>query len=116
MQLNSYKNLTCSYILGRERSKRMGYIKNIFIISLRLGYEKLAAFALYASRLGFRPRRFCAPLAFYNQALFSCLEQVRQQGEYKSLHRGLNIGFGTWEFDPTEIENPFPENEGYMAG
>ncbi|MFS7908950.1 putative alpha/Beta hydrolase [Helianthus anomalus] len=40
------------------------------------------------------------------------LEQVRQQGEYESLHRDLNIGFGTWEFDPTEIENPFPENEG----
>ncbi|KAJ0810943.1 putative alpha/beta hydrolase-1 [Helianthus annuus] len=39
-------------------------------------------------------------------------EQVRQQGEYESLHRDLNIGFGTWEFDPTEIENPFPENEG----
>ncbi|KAJ0810950.1 putative alpha/Beta hydrolase [Helianthus annuus] len=38
--------------------------------------------------------------------------QVRQQGEYESIHRDLNIGFGTWEFDPTEIENPFPENEG----
>ncbi|KAF5823774.1 hypothetical protein HanRHA438_Chr01g0042841 [Helianthus annuus] len=23
----------------------------------------------------------------------------------------LSIGFGTWEFDPTEIENPFPENK-----
>ncbi|KAJ0810885.1 putative alpha/Beta hydrolase [Helianthus annuus] len=39
-------------------------------------------------------------------------EQVRQQGEYESIHRDLNIGFGTWEFDPTEIENPFPENKG----
>ncbi|KAM0005465.1 putative alpha/Beta hydrolase [Helianthus debilis subsp. tardiflorus] len=39
-------------------------------------------------------------------------EQVRQQGEYESIHCDLNIGFGTWEFDPTEIENPFPENEG----
>ncbi|KAJ0613161.1 putative alpha/Beta hydrolase [Helianthus annuus] len=39
-------------------------------------------------------------------------EQVRQQGEYESIHRDLNIGFGTWEFDPTEIENPFTENEG----
>ncbi|KVH99907.1 hypothetical protein Ccrd_021862 [Cynara cardunculus var. scolymus] len=38
--------------------------------------------------------------------------QVRQQGEYESLHRDLNIGFGTWEFDPVEIENPFPNNEG----
>ena len=24
----------------------------------------------------------------------------------------MNIGFGKWEFDPTEIENPFPNNEG----
>ncbi|GKE87145.1 alpha/beta hydrolase fold protein, partial [Tanacetum coccineum] len=37
---------------------------------------------------------------------------VRQQGEYESIHRDLNIGFGKWEFDPTEIENPFPNNEG----
>ncbi|KAL8204974.1 hypothetical protein R6Q57_010597 [Mikania cordata] len=39
-------------------------------------------------------------------------EQVRHQGEYESIHRDLNIGFGSWEFDPSEIENPFPENEG----
>lgn len=38
--------------------------------------------------------------------------QIRQQGEYESLHRDLNIGFGTWEFDPMDIENPFPNNEG----
>ncbi|KAM0005434.1 hypothetical protein Hdeb2414_s0211g00833881 [Helianthus debilis subsp. tardiflorus] len=44
-------------------------------------------------------------------------EQVRQQGlRIRISPRDLNIGFGTWEFDPTEIENPFPENEGYMAG
>ncbi|KAM0005471.1 hypothetical protein Hdeb2414_s0211g00834281 [Helianthus debilis subsp. tardiflorus] len=43
--------------------------------------------------------------------MYHC-EQVRQQGEYESIHRDLNIGFGTWEFDPTEIKNPFPENEG----
>nr|XP_043609535.1 uncharacterized protein LOC122581376 [Erigeron canadensis] len=38
--------------------------------------------------------------------------QVRQQGEYESIHRDFNIGFGTWEFDPMEIENPFPNSEG----
>ncbi|KAI3512199.1 hypothetical protein L1887_19464 [Cichorium endivia] len=38
--------------------------------------------------------------------------QVRQQGEFESIHRDLNVGFGTWEFDPIEIENPFPKNEG----
>ncbi|CAN1134123.1 hypothetical protein LINPERPRIM_LOCUS16290 [Linum perenne] len=30
-----------------------------------------------------------------------------QQGEYESIHRDLNIGFGTWEFDPMDLENPF---------
>ncbi|KAK9063054.1 hypothetical protein SSX86_016924 [Deinandra increscens subsp. villosa] len=38
--------------------------------------------------------------------------QPRQQGEYESLHRDLNIAFGKWEFDPMELENPFPNNEG----
>ncbi|KAL1829409.1 hypothetical protein DCAR_0208748 [Daucus carota subsp. sativus] len=37
--------------------------------------------------------------------------QVRQQGEYESLHRDLIIGFGTWEFDPLEVKNPFPGNK-----
>lgn len=40
---------------------------------------------------------------------------VRQQGEYESLHRDLMIGFGNWEFDPTEpaeLTNPFPDGEG----
>ncbi|TYI32840.1 hypothetical protein ES332_A04G090600v1 [Gossypium tomentosum] len=37
---------------------------------------------------------------------------VRQQGEYESLHRDLMIGFGTWEFSPMDLDNPFPNNEG----
>ncbi|XP_039066156.1 uncharacterized protein LOC120211743 [Hibiscus syriacus] len=36
----------------------------------------------------------------------------RQQGEYESVHRDLIIGFGTWEFSPMDLENPFPNNEG----
>ncbi|MED6159230.1 hypothetical protein PIB30_040435 [Stylosanthes scabra] len=38
--------------------------------------------------------------------------QVRQQGDYETLHRDLNIGFGKWEFSPLNLENPFPNNEG----
>ncbi|XP_030925526.1 uncharacterized protein LOC115952485 [Quercus lobata] len=38
--------------------------------------------------------------------------QVRQQGEFESLHRDLNVGFGVWEFSPMDLENPFPNNEG----
>ncbi|CAN1174378.1 hypothetical protein LINPERPRIM_LOCUS9865 [Linum perenne] len=35
-----------------------------------------------------------------------------QQGVHESLHRDMMVGFGKWEFDPMEIENPFPNNEG----
>ncbi|EPS58383.1 hypothetical protein M569_16430, partial [Genlisea aurea] len=35
-----------------------------------------------------------------------------QQGEFESLHRDMIVGFGRWEFDPMEIEDPFPEGEG----
>ncbi|KAI3822461.1 hypothetical protein L1987_10051 [Smallanthus sonchifolius] len=35
-----------------------------------------------------------------------------QQGEYESIHRDVNIGFGKWEFDPIDLENPFPNNDG----
>uniref|UniRef100_A0A2P2JJ79 Catalytic n=1 Tax=Rhizophora mucronata TaxID=61149 RepID=A0A2P2JJ79_RHIMU len=38
-------------------------------------------------------------------------ETVIQQGEFESLHRDMMIGFGRWEFDPMDIENPFPNNE-----
>ncbi|XP_020581550.1 uncharacterized protein LOC110025425 [Phalaenopsis equestris] len=38
--------------------------------------------------------------------------QIRQQGEYESLIRDMIVGFGDWEFDPMDIENPFPGKEG----
>ena len=37
---------------------------------------------------------------------------VIQQGVYESLHQDMRIGFGKWEFDPLELETPFPNNEG----
>ncbi|XP_023749035.1 uncharacterized protein LOC111897312 isoform X2 [Lactuca sativa] len=39
-------------------------------------------------------------------------KQPRQQGEFESLHRDLNIGFGKWDFDPIDLKNPFPNNDG----
>nr|GEU37703.1 alpha/beta hydrolases superfamily protein [Tanacetum cinerariifolium] len=36
---------------------------------------------------------------------------VRQEGLAESI-RDMRVGFGKWEFDPMEIENPFPNNEG----
>lgn len=37
--------------------------------------------------------------------------QVRQQGEYESLHRDMIVGFGKWEFDPMDLNNPFLNRE-----
>ncbi|XP_021617317.2 uncharacterized protein LOC110618488 [Manihot esculenta] len=39
-------------------------------------------------------------------------QKVIQQGEFESLHRDIMVGFGKWEFDPMDLENPFPNNEG----
>ncbi|KAL1541379.1 hypothetical protein AAHA92_25608 [Salvia divinorum] len=38
--------------------------------------------------------------------------QVRQQGDFESTHRDLAFAFGKWEFDPTEVRNPFAEGSG----
>ncbi|KAK4432552.1 hypothetical protein Salat_1017400 [Sesamum alatum] len=38
------------------------------------------------------------------------LAQITQQG-FHAIYRDLAIGFGTWEFDPTDLKNPFPESE-----
>ncbi|GJN28295.1 hypothetical protein PR202_gb16403 [Eleusine coracana subsp. coracana] len=32
----------------------------------------------------------------------------RQQGIYESIHRDLLVAFGSWEFDPMNVTNPFP--------
>uniref|UniRef100_A0A2C9V8D5 AB hydrolase-1 domain-containing protein n=1 Tax=Manihot esculenta TaxID=3983 RepID=A0A2C9V8D5_MANES len=42
----------------------------------------------------------------------SYMEYMTQQGEYESLHRDMMIAFGSWEFDPMDLDNPFPNNEG----
>lgn len=38
--------------------------------------------------------------------------QVKQQGEFESIHRDMMIGFGNWEFDPMDLKNPFINSEG----
>ncbi|KAK9122773.1 hypothetical protein Sjap_012375 [Stephania japonica] len=39
-------------------------------------------------------------------------DQITQQGKYGSHHLDMIIGFGSWEFDPMDLKNPFPNNEG----
>ncbi|XP_078431810.1 uncharacterized protein LOC144703511 [Wolffia australiana] len=38
--------------------------------------------------------------------------QAKQQGEQETLNRDMMVGFGNWEFDPMELENPFPGKTG----
>ncbi|XP_050207479.1 uncharacterized protein LOC126656896 [Mercurialis annua] len=38
--------------------------------------------------------------------------KVRQQGDHESLYRDIIAGYSKWEFDPLDISNPFPNNEG----
>ncbi|KAL8247225.1 hypothetical protein R6Q59_008441 [Mikania micrantha] len=39
-------------------------------------------------------------------------EKIRQQGDYESLYRDIMAGYGKWEFDPFDITNPWPDNNG----
>lgn len=38
--------------------------------------------------------------------------EATQQGIYESLLRDMNNMFGSWEFDPGDLTNPFPNDEG----
>ncbi|KAJ4789540.1 alpha/beta-Hydrolases superfamily protein [Rhynchospora pubera] len=38
--------------------------------------------------------------------------KTTQQGVYESLYQDVLVVFSNWEFDPMQIENPFPNNEG----
>nr|DAD28816.1 TPA_asm: hypothetical protein HUJ06_030284 [Nelumbo nucifera] len=46
------------------------------------------------------------------EARESYVAQIRQQGDFESLHRDLIVGFGSWEFDPMDLENLFSNGEG----
>ncbi|XP_044480659.1 uncharacterized protein LOC123207343 [Mangifera indica] len=39
-------------------------------------------------------------------------EKIRQQGVYECLYRDTIAGYAKWEFDPMDLDNPFPHNEG----
>ncbi|GMN61065.1 hypothetical protein TIFTF001_030159 [Ficus carica] len=39
-------------------------------------------------------------------------EKIQQQGVYESLHRDILAGYGKWEFNPLDVDDPFPNNEG----
>ncbi|GAA0156725.1 hydrolase [Lithospermum erythrorhizon] len=39
-------------------------------------------------------------------------DQICEQGIHESFCRDIMVGFSKWEFDPTEVSNPFPNNDG----
>ncbi|KAE8037444.1 hypothetical protein FH972_010031 [Carpinus fangiana] len=39
-------------------------------------------------------------------------EKIKQQGVYESLHRDILAGYGKWEFDLLDLNNPFPDKDG----
>ncbi|XP_059627544.1 uncharacterized protein LOC132270384 isoform X2 [Cornus florida] len=51
-------------------------------------------------------------LSRMSQILMDNGHKVQQQGVYESLYRDVMVLFGKWEFDPTELEDPFPDGEG----
>lgn len=40
------------------------------------------------------------------------LRAAVQQGVFESLHKDMMVMFGKWDFDPMDLQNPFPNNEG----
>ncbi|KAL5150212.1 hypothetical protein HKD37_13G036888 [Glycine soja] len=55
---------------------------------------------------------FALPYSYWSTNISSVFAQVIQQGDYETIHRDINIGFGNWEYSPLDLENPFPNNEG----
>ncbi|KAE8670055.1 Detected protein of confused Function [Hibiscus syriacus] len=51
-------------------------------------------------------------LAGRSDALSSQASQQITQGVFESLHHDLIVLHGAWEFDPLDLANPFPNNEG----
>ncbi|KAK4431128.1 hypothetical protein Salat_0874900 [Sesamum alatum] len=45
-------------------------------------------------------------------AILANREYAIQQGVYESLHRDMMVGFGHWDFDPMNLENPFVDGQG----
>ncbi|KAL8140367.1 hypothetical protein V2J09_006388 [Rumex salicifolius] len=42
-------------------------------------------------------------------------EKKCQQGVYESLHRHILVSYSKWGFDPIDLKNPFPNNEGSVC-
>ncbi|KAL4183018.1 hypothetical protein AMTRI_Chr11g96050 [Amborella trichopoda] len=64
------------------------------------------------SCLKYIPHREYLPYLILSCVCVNLQHQARQQGIYESLVRDANVGFGSWDYDPMELHNPFPNGEG----
>lgn len=42
--------------------------------------------------------------------IYAVQESALRQGEYVSMQRDIIAGYQNWEFDPTELSNPFSDD------
>nr|GEY41513.1 hypothetical protein [Tanacetum cinerariifolium] len=87
-----------------------------------IGYSHIAGVALVAPVVNYWWSSFPSNLSIAAYKLQPLQDQwevgvshyayVIQQGLAESILRDMKVGFGKWEFDTMEIENPFPNNEG----
>lgn len=55
----------------------------------------------------------CNPrFTFFTVIFIGSQAQAIQQGKFESVHRDLIVSLGAWEFNPLNLDNPFPNNEG----
>lgn len=38
-------------------------------------------------------------------------DKLRQRGVFDTLRNDFTVAFSNWEFDPTDLSNPFPQNQ-----
>nr|GEY02948.1 alpha/beta hydrolase fold protein [Tanacetum cinerariifolium] len=100
MELKTSVNSLRFRSYGRNNDQPDFNSKIVFFRKLFLKVSRL--FAAVDSKL---PHRF--PVAEYLRLI-----QCPSLGEFESVHRDLNIGFGKWNFDPLDLNNPFPNDEG----
>ncbi|KAG6512694.1 hypothetical protein ZIOFF_030823 [Zingiber officinale] len=112
-----------------ELADQLGLGTQFFVIGFSMGGEiawttlkyiphRLAGAAIVAPAFNYWWHGFPSNLTteaynlLFPQDKWALRAEIRQQGEYVSLHRDLMLGFQCWEFSPLELDNPFPNNEG----
>ncbi|KAJ6853744.1 uncharacterized protein M6B38_114075 [Iris pallida] len=68
--------------------------------------------SVIANRLEIFPAADIKVLHKFDGTARPYMEKILHQGEFDSLHRDMIVGFGTWKFDPMDLDNPFLDGNG----